>query len=823
MAGFLGEKRVWLKENWKPLLAVLLIGLLPFLGFFTSSGQALYASDSLQAPAWKPFLAALKHGLIPMWHPYGLGGMPSLDAGFGDFAYPGFQLIGLIFPIKTFISWCFILHALFAGCAAYYLVRRFFGLDKILSVGLAVAYMFNTDFLSHIYDGHTGKFYILAWLPLSLYFLLRNLSRGAHWRHSLGLALTLSVILSIFHPQLTYFVLMGYFLVWAFKTVLILKDKEYPRAALVAARFWLPILLGIGLVFFLFYPPTQWTKQYGIRGSDEKTTYEHATSWSMHPEETASLVVPEFGGILDKYWGRNPFKLNSEYPGLSVLFLGVLGLVLYRKEKGYWFWLWGGVGILAVIFGLGAHTPLYHLFYAAIPGIKNFRAPSMMLFWLATALLVMSADTLARLTRGPAPSSEVRARRSKRLMQFGFGAAGLLVLVGVVPSIAYGIWDSLFSGEALPNLANRAAGQSAFSLGALRAGVLLAALVFAARKWLIENVEPMRFGLVLLAVTCVDLIWVDSSFIRTYDPERFLASEPAIDFLKADTSAFRVFGLPGAYERWVLQYHGIETTDGWTDNEYRLYREFRGGDYQQNPNFMAGLKQNPDGTVSGSPFLDMLNVKYLAYRLQGEGGLRLAPNTSVLPRAWFVPHWDTLPEDQVLARMLQGGFDPRRSAFLSGSGLGPRPGEASAPSSPAAAAPDSSRRGNAGDTSRAAAPAANAPETPAAALRLERKDFNSASWSVQAPSEGLVVFSELWFPHWQVSVDGKPAPLLRANYAFRGVHVDAGAHTIAFAYHSPWIGKGLKVGLLSLILLIAFLFGLRAFAARLEGPAPKSA
>src|SRR5690606_4762918 len=541
--------------------------------------------------------------------------------------YPVFLLIGMIMPIGTFISWCFIVHVLIAGLTSYYLVNRFFGLDKLLSTGLAVAYMLNTNFISHIHAGHTGKFYIMAWLPLSLYLLLRSLRKGAGIRHSLGFALSIALLLSTFHPQFIYYVLMGYFLVWAFKTFWLVKDRRYPRAALTAARFWLPILLGIGMVFFLFHPPMQWTKHFGIRGSAEKTTYEHATSWSMHPEETASLVIPEFTGINERYWGRNPFKLNSEYPGLSVLFLGLLGLILFRRERRGWFWLWGGVGLLAVIFGLGAHTPLFRVFYEAVPGIKNFRAPSMMLFWLATALLVMSADTLSRLTRGvKGASSADRKRWGKRLLQVGLGFSGLFIVLGLAPGIAFGIWDVLFSAEGASNVANRVNAESAFALGALRTGVLLGALVLAARAWLLENLEPFRFGLVLLAVTCVDLMWVNSSFIKTYDPGRVMASEPAVELLKADTSAHRIFGLPGTYERSFMQYHGIETTDGWTDNEYRLYREFRGGDYQQNPNLMGGLKQNPDGSVSGSPFLDMLNVKYLAYRLPGEGGIRLAPN-----------------------------------------------------------------------------------------------------------------------------------------------------------------------------------------------------
>jgi hypothetical protein len=817
----------FLKDNWKALLAVIAIGLLPFAlpadsegSFLFSPGKALFASDQLGAPAWRFYFEYLRHLHVPFWQPHSLGGMPTFDAGFGDSAYPLFILIGMLMPIKTFISWCFVAHVIIAGLTAFFLVRRFFGLDRVLATALAAAYMLNTNFVSHIHAGHTGKFYIMAWLPLALYFLLRSLRRDARWHHAVGLGLSIALIMSTFHPQFAYFVLMGFFLAWAWRTFLLVKEKRFPAAAATAVRFWGPILLGIGMVFFIFYPPTQWTKQYGVRGSGEKTTYEHATSWSMHPEEAASLIVPEFTGLNEKYWGRNPFKLNSEYPGLSVWFLGILGLVLFRREKGRWFWLWGSVGLLSILFGLGAHTPLFRLFYAFIPGIKNFRAPSMMLFWLATALLVMSADTLYRLTRSDKPIPAERRRGwSKRLLQVGLGLAGVLVLAGIAPGVFFGIWDALFSPDAQSNLANRAAAQGSFALGAIRVGVLLGLLVVATRKWLLDEVAPLRFGLALLAVTAVDLLWVDAKFIRTYDPDRYLAAQPATEFLKADTSQARVFGLPGTYDLPAMHYHEVYTADGWTDNEYVVYRNYRGKDYQQNPHFMAGLKQNADGSVSGSPFLDMLNVKYLAYKLPSDGALRLAPNTSVLGRAWFVTAWDTLPDTLALERMKEPGFDPRKLAYLSGSGLAPKAASednAAFTAPPPATAPMDSAQA-AGDSARAAAPAAAAPAAPTASMRLTEHGYNRASWTIDAPSAGLAVFSELWFPHWQVKVDGKPAPLLRADYAFRGVMLEPGSHTVEFAYHSPWIALGLKVAALSAALLALLAFGLKALAPKLEG------
>jgi hypothetical protein len=405
--------------------------------------------------------------------------------------------------------------------------------------------------------------------------------------------------------------------------------------------------------------------------------------------------------------------------------------------------------------------------------------------------------------------------------------------MGIAPGVFFSIWDALFGADTASNLANRPAAQGAFALGAIRGGVLLGFLVFAARKWLLDEVEPMRFGLALLAVTCVDLLWVDSNFIRTYDPDRYLAAGPAIEYLKADTAQGRVFGLPGAYDLAAVHYHEVYTADGWTDNEYVVYRKYRGNDYQQNPNFMAGLTQKPDGSVTGSPFLDMLNVRYLAFKLQGDGTLRLAPNASALGRAWFVTAWDTLPDTLALERMKEPGFDPRKLAYLSGAGLAPKAAAGTAAASGTAAssegntsatpAPSDGAQGGAAKAGAAAAagdsarPAAPVPASPVAGMRLGKHDYNHATWTVDAPSEGIAVFSQLWFPHWQVRVDGKPAALLRADYAFRGVKLGPGTHTVEFDYHSPWIALGLKVALASVLGLALLSFAFKALGPKLEG------
>ena len=61
-------------------------------------------------------------------------------------------------------------------------------------------------------------------------------------------------------------------------------------------------------------------------------------------------------------------------------------------------------------------------------------------------------------------------------------------------------------------------------------------------------------------------------------------------------------------------------------------------------------------------------------------------------------------------------------------------------------------------------------------------------------SQGYVVLVDTWDAGWKARVDGKPAPILRANLTFRAVHVEAGRHVIEMSYRPvlPLIGLGLS-------------------------------
>ena len=67
---------------------------------------------------------------------------------------------------------------------------------------------------------------------------------------------------------------------------------------------------------------------------------------------------------------------------------------------------------------------------------------------------------------------------------------------------------------------------------------------------------------------------------------------------------------------------------------------------------------------------------------------------------------------------------------------------------------------------------------------------------------GYLVLADTWYPGWQATVDGEPAEVLQANYAFRAVYLEAGEHTVEMAYHSTLVLVGEAVSLTTLTLLV---------------------
>jgi uncharacterized membrane protein YfhO len=82
---------------------------------------------------------------------------------------------------------------------------------------------------------------------------------------------------------------------------------------------------------------------------------------------------------------------------------------------------------------------------------------------------------------------------------------------------------------------------------------------------------------------------------------------------------------------------------------------------------------------------------------------------------------------------------------------------------------------------------------------------NSVDLSVDTDSAGIVVLSQIYYPGWQVFVDGIGAPILQTDYALTGVLVKEGTHAIRFLYRPASLRFGLAITLGTILIVAAMI------------------
>jgi hypothetical protein len=112
------------------------------------------------------------------------------------------------------------------------------------------------------------------------------------------------------------------------------------------------------------------------------------------------------------------------------------------------------------------------------------------------------------------------------------------------------------------------------------------------------------------------------------------------------------------------------------------------------------------------------------------------------------------------------------------------------------------------------------PEDPGTATVVDYK-FNRVVVEADAKSDCILVLGDAYYPGWRATIDGQPAPIFSAYYAFRGVRIPAGSHRIEFFYMPASLKAGLGISMATLIVMM--ICSLRALRREARAPArPRS-
>ena len=73
------------------------------------------------------------------------------------------------------------------------------------------------------------------------------------------------------------------------------------------------------------------------------------------------------------------------------------------------------------------------------------------------------------------------------------------------------------------------------------------------------------------------------------------------------------------------------------------------------------------------------------------------------------------------------------------------------------------------------------------------------------PTAGYIVLSDNYTPDWQATVDGRSAPVLRANVVYRAVALPAGTHNVSFRYRPTVVYASAAISGAALLVLLALM------------------
>jgi len=676
----------------------------------------------------------IRAGRLPLWNPYFFSGTSFVGDPQPALFYPPTWLT-LLLPTTRALGWLLVLHIWWAAVGATGWLRAA-GASWWGALGGAAVFAFSGYSFARFQAGHLGVIAAAAWLPWALWALLRLVSPAGRRRAVAVGALPVAMALLAGHISSFFYI-----------ALVLAAYAVYLAWGRGAGGRWLGLaalmgLLGVTLAAIQLLPTLELIQRSSRVGAAD---YGFAARFSWPVGYLLTLLVPNFFGepVRTGYWGEELYDELVFYVGVLPLMLALLAVQLRRAR------FWVALGGFSLLFAFGSYGALHRLLFALVPLLGAVRAPARagLVFVCAAAALV--AIGLTYLQRA---EPEVRRRW---LAPIGRPLVGA-VLAGVILVVVAGYMAFAWGREVNPAAGRlwHLAGQVAtFGLFfALAAGWL--------RGWRSENPSPwlpaLAVGLILL-----DLWTAGAGLVRTVPAEHDATWR--IVSQRTDARAGRVvpWGL-GVFEQNGALPFRVRSVFGYNPLEDQQYNALVSA--VPDPRARAYDLLNARYVVTKHP-LDLAENDTLSFLVE-ESGVYVYERATALPPAWVVTRLEAVAPENLIARLNDPAFDPRRAALVA-------PGTSCA---------------HAGGGS-------------AGQVEIISYTENRIVARTTGPG-GVVVFSERYAPGWQATVDGRAVPLLEVDGLLRGVCVPSGTHQIEMDYRPATLRWGAGITGASLLVMV---------------------
>ena len=700
------------------------------------------------------FLAqAMQSGQSPFWTPNVFTGWPQIADPQSLIFSPPFLLAAALNAAPSFQLADGIVFAMLGaggvGIMLFFADRGWHRTGALLA-GLAFAFGGSAAWRVQ----HIELALSLAWFPLALWALARALERSsALWGLAAGI---LAAFMLLGRDQVA---MLGAWILAAY-VVAYLASSGTLRAALQA---WRPLCAAFVAGLALSIIPLAFTIALAQSSNRPAIDLTGAHLGSLHPGSLLSLISPNlFGvagplaafwgppsaawGVTDLYLARN---MGALYFGAlpMIALIGGLSLAFWRDRHARFLLL---ACIAMAFFMVGRYTPVFAWMYM-IPGVDLFRRPAD-----ATFLFCALAAMLA-----------------------GFGLHCLVN--GLVRWRALNVAAICVAAIVLCGLMAASKGQWPAAQGAVALAAIMFALAFAAINLLVRWQGRGIIALVVVGVLMVFDLAIGNAPNEstglppaTFDVLRQDTRNTTIALLKDKVAAAQApdrrdrIELAGIDFHWpnASLVHGLEHDLGYNPLRLDLFTAFtRAGDHLALP---QQRMFSPAFPSYRSIAADLTGLRFIATGVPAEQiDPRLKPGDLILiartADAYIYENPRALPRVSIATQARFTSF-----ADILAKGTWPDVDYASTVLFDGPASPPIIMHAN-------------------GTARIVRYTNTMIDIAADAPDGGWLVLRDVWHQWWQASVDGLPAPILRADVMFRAVALTPGRHDVRFIF-APFTG-----------------------------------
>lgn len=819
-----------MKRFLPDLIAILAFVLLSFAYFFPADmeGRILFQHDSVAGVGAgqesKEYLE--RTGERTRWTNAIFGGMPTYQM---SPSYDSTKVLNWVEKLYRLYLPDYVMLT-FMMMIGFYLLLRAFGLSVWLASLGGIVWAFSSYFFILISAGHIWKFITLAYVPPTIAGVVLAYRK----KYLLGGVVTAFFIaLQILsnHIQMSYyFMFVILFMVVAYFADAYQK-KELPHFFKASAVLVLAAAVGACINLSNLYHTYEYSKET-MRGKSElkqevaaaKQTSsgldrDYITAWSYGIGETWSLLVPNvkggsssailsqskaamekanpmYGSVYSQfpqYFGDQPWTAGPVYVGAFVLFLFVLGCFIV---KGPLKWALLGATVFSILLSWGKNLMgLTDFFIDYVPLYNKFRAVSSILVIAEFTIPLLAVLALKEIVGKPAVLKE-KESRTALFISLAL-TAGVALLLAVAPGMLFSdfvtpremaaLQQGLPQEHLMPLVSNMTEMREAIvASDAWRSFFII---VIGCVLLFLYQQQKLKASLMVAGVTllCLADMWTvnkrylnDGLFVpKSQRTEAFVKTQADEIILQDTAQNYRVLnfvGFPGNTfnENNTAYWH--KSVGGYHAAKLRRYQEMI--DHHIMPEMEATYREVAQASgrmdsVDASKFrvLSMLNTKYFIFPAGKDGQPVPVVNPYAYGNAWFVDRVqyvkDANEEIAALNTVVPtetAVVDAKFKDALTGWSEGHKDAES--------------------------------------VVQLTSYEPNRLTYHVSSAKGGVVVFSEIYYPGWQATIDGAPVDIARADYILRAMHVPSGSHTIEMWFEPQSIRVTETIAYVALALLV---------------------